>query len=112
MFGRDRDDVERLIEPLQLQRATLDEPDTVDAPGEVDDLPTGEDFACFRAGLEPASDVQGSAAKAPLDGHGLTGVESDPHGEREGWIGGRFLNEALLQGDGGSDRRAWRIEDG
>ncbi len=76
----------------------------------MNDLPAREHLAGARERAEPCGDVQGAAAVAALDGYGLAGVEPDPDGERKGWIGDRLLDEALLQGNGPTDRRARRAE--
>ena len=81
-------------------------------PGEMDDLSTREDLAGLRARLQASGDVQSSPAIPTLDGHRLSGVEADAHGERQGWIRGGLIHETLLQSHGGSDRGARRAEDG
>ena len=78
----------RLVETLQLCRATFGEPDAVEACGKVDYLPAGEHLAGPRERAEPPSDVQGGATVAAFDRHGLASVEPYPNGE---WKGGSAI---------------------
>ena len=102
--------MDRLTKAFHALLATLRESDTVDPSGEVDDLSAGEHLARARERAEPCGDVQGTAPVAALDGHRLAGVQADPDGQRQRWIGDGFFYEPLLQGHGAADRPARRTE--
>jgi len=88
----------------------IDVSGVLDPAREMRDLAGGEDLPGASLTAEPGREVQRGAPVAPLDRNGLSGVEPDPHRERELRLLEGLLHEALLKVDGGADRLAGRGE--
>ena len=82
-----------------MQLAAIRVSNALDRASQVHQALTAEDLARTRLAAEPGREVQGTTAEPALDRHRLTGVQSDPDGEREIRGGPRCLEKARLQLD-------------
>ena len=106
----DREDTDGIRESLEVQLAAIQVPNALDRAGEVNEVLTREDLARTGLGAEPGREVQRPAAVPALDRHRLTGVQADPHGEREIRGGPGCLQKARLQVDRRPDGLTWGTE--
>ncbi len=74
-------------------------------------LGAGQHLARSGQATEARGEVEGRAAKTALNGHGLAGIQADPHCQRQRGIGARRRGELRLQRHGGTERLACRGED-
>ena len=77
------DHPERALEALQADRLGLAVADPLDPRGQVDDGLGGKDLAGAGLRAQAGGHVEGGAAIAALDRHGLAGIEADPDAPRE-----------------------------
>ena len=108
----DPDDPDRLGQALQVDLSSLDVTDAVDGSGQVDDLRARQDLPRPRLAAQAGRQVERAAPVSALHGHGLPGVQSDAHHEREGGVGQRLLDEPPLEIHGRADGLPGRSEDG
>ena len=95
-----------------MQIATVEVPYAFHLPGEVNDPLAGQDLSRPRPTAQPSGKVEGTSSVPLFQGDRLSGIEPDTHGEREGRIGDRLLQEPILGVRGREDRLARRVEGG
>ncbi len=108
----DRQDVDGIGEPLEMQLPAIDVGDAIERASEVNDALTAQDLAGAGLPAQPRREVQGPTPVSALDLNRLARIQPDPHGEREIRSRQRLLQEARLQLDRRPDRLTGRTKDG
>ena len=107
----DRQDVDGIGKPLEVQLAAIEVADAVNRASEVNDALTAQDLAGTGLPAQPRREVQCPTAEPALDLNRLAGIQPDPHGEREIRSRQRLLKKTRLQLDRRPDRLTRRTED-
>ena len=107
----DRQDVDGIGKPLEMQLPAIDVADALDRASEVNDALTAQDLSRTGLPAQPRREVQGSPAEPALDLNRLACVQPDPDGEREIRSRQRLLEKPRLQLDRRPDRLTGRTED-
>ncbi len=110
-LGHDRDDADRVREPLQVQLASIQISDAFDRASEMDHALAGDDLARIGLRAEPRGQVECSPPVAALDHDGLADVQSYPDGKGQIRPGRRLLEEPRLKRHRRPDRATRRSED-
>ncbi len=110
LVGGHGHDVDRLRQPFDVDQAAVYVADATHRAREVDDLLAGQDLARGGLAAQARSEIDGAAAVALVDRHGLTGVEADPDRERHLGRCPCLLEQASLEVDGRPDGLPRRVE--
>ena len=110
--ARDRDDVNRLRQSLELDRAAVDVGDSVHLPREMCHRLARQELACGSQAAQPSCQVECPTAIAVADRHRLARVHPDPDRQGEVGVRGTLLVATGEEVDARRDRLPRRIEDG